>query len=142
MVHSYVSRHLRRQVRADAQGRCGYCLCPQSLLPEHLFLEHIRPRAQGGKTVRENLWLSCWNCNTRKGSRTQAHDPVTRRVVPLFNPRTQPWSRHFRWARGGLEIRGRTMTGRATAVALDLNNELVVAVRALWIAAGGFPPAT
>lgn len=141
MVSSYVPRHLRRQVWADARGRCGYCLSSQSLLPEPLFIEHICPRARGGQTIRENLWLSCWNCNTRKGSRTHARDPDTGRVVPLFNPRTEPWSRHFRWFRGGLEIRGRTSTGRATVDALDLNNELVVAVRALWIEMGEFPPA-
>ena len=142
MVDSYVSRRLRRQIWADAQGRCGDCLCPQSLLPEPLFIEHICPRAGGGETVRENLWLSCWNCNTRKGSRTHARDPLTGRIVSLFNPRTQPWNRHFRWVRGGLEIRGRTPTGRATVEALDLNNELVVAVRAFWIETGLFPPTT
>ncbi len=63
-------------------------------------------------------------------------------MIALFNPRTQPWSAHFRWVRGGLEIRGRTPAGRATVVALDLNNELVVAVRAFWIDTGLFPPTT
>jgi hypothetical protein len=75
-------------------------------------------------------------------SRTHARDPMTGRIVSLFNPRTQPWNRHFRWVRGGLEIRGRTPTGRATVEALDLNNELVVAVRAFWIETGLFPPTT
>jgi hypothetical protein len=89
--------------------------------------------------VRENLWLSCWNCNTRKGSRTQARDPATGRVVPLFNPRTQKWDRHFQWTQDRLRILGKTATGRATVDALDLNNELIVAVRALWIQMGAFP---
>lgn len=136
MSGPYVSRRLRREVSADAHGRCGYCLRSQKLLPEPLFIEHICPTARGGKTVRENLWLSCWNCNTRKGSRTQARDPVTGRMVPLFNPRTQKWDRHFQWSRDGLRILGKTATGRATVEALDLNNELIVAVRALWIQMG------
>lgn len=133
MPGEYVPRGLRRQVAADAEDRCGYCRSPQELLPEPLFIEHIRPRARGGKTVRENLWLSCWNCNTRKGSRVRARDPKTRRRVGLFNPRSQKWHRHFRWDRAGLRIEGRTASGRATVEALDLNNDLIIAVRAMWI---------
>jgi 5-methylcytosine-specific restriction endonuclease McrA len=111
MVDSYISRRLRRQVWADAQGRCGYCLCPQSLLPERLFIEHICPRARGGETVRENLWLSCWNCNTRKGSRTHARDPISGRLVPLFDPRRQEWNRHFRWMTPVLQPSARSGAG-------------------------------
>jgi hypothetical protein len=34
-------------------------------------------------------------------------------IVPLFNPRTQAWNDHFELA-NGVEISGRTATGRAT----------------------------
>lgn len=140
MPDFYVSRALRIQVSKDARSRCGYCLSPQQFLPEPLFIEHIVPRALGGATTRENLWLSCWNCNTRKGKRTQAADSVSGRVVPLFNPRKQDWHTHFGWSRDGLRILGKTPIGRATVRALDMNNDLVVGVRALWIRLGKFPP--
>ncbi|MBI4603683.1 MAG: HNH endonuclease [Planctomycetes bacterium] len=140
MAKGYISRRLRREVWGDAAGRCGYCLRPQSLLPEPLFIEHIRPTARGGMTVRANLWLSCWSCNTHKGSRSEARDPLSGRLVRLFNPRTQKWAEHFRWSRDGLRIIGRTATGRATVVALALNDDLILAVRAVWVQMRLHPP--
>lgn len=41
----------------------------------------------------------------------------------------------------GIRIMGLTQTGRATIVALDLNNSLRVSSRALWAEAGYHPPA-
>ena len=140
MAGEYVPRRLRREVLTDAQSRCGYCLRPQSLLPEPLFIEHIIPKSRGGQTVRENLWQSCWNCNTHKGSRTHARDLVTGRLVPRFNPRSQKWGKVFRWSRDGLRILGKSATGRATVVALELNHDLIVAVRAIWVQMGLHPP--
>ncbi len=61
-------------------------------------------------------------------------------MVALFNPRLQAWEQHFRWAQGGLRILGKTAIGRATVEALDLNHELAVAVRGIWVQLGGFPP--
>jgi hypothetical protein len=37
-------------------------------------------------------------------------------------------------------ILGRTMTGRATVVALSLNNLVAVTVRRNWVTAGWHPP--
>jgi len=106
-----------------------------------LEIEHIVPRAQGGTSERSNLWLSCPLCNRHKGDKTAATDPETGVVVPLFNPRTQPWSEHFRWSDDGTMIDGLTPTGRATVVALRLRTDPdALTVRSFWVAEGASPP--
>lgn len=60
--------------------------------------------------------------------------------VRLFNPRTQQWSKHFAWSEDGTEIIGITACGRATAIALHLNNNIAVTVRRQWVSAGWHPP--
>jgi hypothetical protein len=79
-------------------------------------------------------------CNNFKGTQTHALDPLTGRRVRLFNPRTQRWSRHFHWSADGTQIIGRTATGRATVVALQLNNVIAVMVRRAWVSAGWHLP--
>jgi 5-methylcytosine-specific restriction endonuclease McrA len=71
-----------------------------------LEIEHIRPLAKGGRDDESNLWLACPICNSHKSDKAQAIDPETGTTVPLFNPRTQQWSEHFRWADDGLRIIG------------------------------------
>src|SRR5215217_500617 len=95
MSPAYLPVELRRQVRADAAGRCGYCHTPEALIGMPLEFEHLHPEAQGGATVRENLWLACTRCNDFKGDRIGAVDSETGETVPLFNPRTQVWVEHF-----------------------------------------------
>jgi hypothetical protein len=79
-------------------------------------------------------------CNSHKATRHQATDPETRRIVPLFNPRTQIWAEHFEWAEEGTVIRGKTPTGRATVATLNVNHPDIVAARRLWVIAGWHPP--
>jgi HNH endonuclease len=105
-----------------------------------LEYEHLYPEARGGVTVRENLWLACTRCNDFKGDRTDAVDPQTGETVPLFNPRTQSWTEHFSWSLDGTLIIGLTQIGRATVVALRLNNEFIVVARRFWVEAGWWPP--
>jgi hypothetical protein len=75
-----------------------------------------------------------------KAEQVQARDGRTGRLVRLFNPRRQQWSRHFRWSDDGTVIIGLTACGRATIEALKLNNELAKQARALWRDAGIHPP--
>ena len=58
----------------------------------------------------------------------------------LFNPRTQMWTEHFAWSPDGTLIIGLTPLGRATVVALRLNNEFIVVARRFWVEAGWWPP--
>jgi hypothetical protein len=105
-----------------------------------LELDHIIPIAKGGTDAEDNLWLACRLCNGFKGTQTHARDPGTSRWVRLFNPRRQRWARHFLWSDDGTRIIGRTVCGRATVVALQLNHVIAVMVRREWVAAGWHPP--
>lgn len=140
MSRSHIPVVVRERVRRAAADCCGYCLSRQELVLGRLHLEHIIPSAKGGTDDEENLWLACSLCNSYKGTQTTAIDPLTSDEVPLFNPRRQSWSEHFRWVEGGTQIEGLTPCGRATVVALQLNNVLAITVRRGWVRAGWHPP--
>ena len=131
---------LRRQVAREAEYRCGYCLCSELLMGMPMELDHLLPESRGGRTARDNLWLACPQCNGYKAGRVRQRDPLTGRLVPLFNPRRDRWAAHFRWVNGGLTIEGKTSIGRASVAALRMNLRLRVTARAVWIAAGWHPP--
>jgi hypothetical protein len=135
-----VSRQVAQAVRMQANNRCGYCLARQEYLPWPLKIEHIIPISKGGTNDESNLWLACRSCNLYKSNRVQARDPRSGRLVRLFNPRLQVWTRHFRWSQDGVFIVGLTACGRVTVVALNLNSLVAVTVRRNWIAAGWHPP--
>ena len=135
-----ISPRLQRQVKEAAHYRCGYCLTSQDIIGQQMHLEHLLPRAAGGLSVEENLWLACPACNEFKGVQTHAIDPVTGRRVRLFNPRKQKWKRHFQWSADGTEIIGKTPIGRATVVALQMNHPISLRARQKWVLAGWWPP--
>lgn len=135
-----ISRKVDRRVRVQAQNRCGYCLSSQKYILGKLEVDHIIARASGGTDDEANLWLACRLCNGFKAARTLARDPITGRTAGLFNPRVQKWERHFKWSENGTHIIGRTTCGRATVIALKLNNVISVMVRGEWVAAGWHPP--
>ena len=134
------SETLQAKIRSQAENRCGYCLTRQEYVPWILEIEHIVPKSKGGTDDAENLWLACRSCNLFKSDQTHSRDPLTGRRVRLFNPRRQKWWRHFRWSGEGMFIIGHTTCGRATVVALNLNNLVAVTVRRNWILAGWHPP--
>jgi hypothetical protein len=137
---SYVPVELQQHVREDAGHRCGYCLSSATITGIPLEIDHIIPASVGGPTERENLWLACHRCNKFKGNRTEATDPMTQEVVPLFNPRMQTWHEHFQWNMDGTRVIGRTPSGRATVEALQMNNAYVAEARRFWVFAGWHPP--
>jgi hypothetical protein len=131
---------VERRVRQAARERCGYCLSPQHLVMARLEIEHILPRAQGGSDAETNLWLACPLCNRHKSDKTTGMDPLTGQMVPLFNPRTQVWSEHFRWDETGIRIVGLTPIGRATVIVLHLDDDPdALVVREYWVMAGWHP---
>ena len=137
----YIPVDVERRVRAAARNRCGYCLSPQHLVMARLEIEHILPISKGGSDDESNLWLACPICNRHKSDKTTGVDPETGETVALFNPRIQVWSEHFRWAEDGIKIIGKTLTGRATVVALHLSDDPdALEVRSYWVLAGWHPP--
>jgi len=141
MPRDYLPVDVVRAVRRAARDRCGYCLRPQHLVMARLEVEHIIPRSRGGASEAPNLWLSCPLCNRHKADRTSGTDPESGSVVPLFNPRRQRWSEHFRWSSDGLRIEGLTPTGRATVAVLRLSDDPdALTARSYWVLAGWHPP--
>jgi 5-methylcytosine-specific restriction endonuclease McrA len=136
-----ISEAVRQQVRERAGNRCEYCLSHQDYTMGRLQIDHIQPVVKGGIDDAHNLSLACELCNQSKWKQTEALDPETQSMVPLFNPRLQVWQEHFEWIANGTRILGLSPEGRATVLALKLNNPLAVRVRSNWIQAGWHPPA-
>jgi len=140
MSSSYIPRELRRRVAREGGYRCGYCLSAEKIVGMRMTIDHLIAKSLGGTTEEDNLWLACSACNGIKGNRISARDPETRETVPLFNPRTQRWDRHFEWSDAGTRVLGKTSIGRATASALQLNRSPLVESRRSWVKVGWHPP--
>jgi HNH endonuclease len=136
LKRKYVSAAMRRKVRERAQSRCEYCL----LSEEDAFFphepDHIVAEKHGGQTTLQNLALACFDCNRFKGADIASIDPASGRLVPLFNPRTQLWKRHFK-VEGG-KIIPLTAAGRATERVLKLNLQERIEVRDTLTRAGRY----
>lgn len=142
-MSQYIAKALSQRIRKSAQNRCGYCQSPQNLVMARLEIEHIVPIAKGGTHDESNLWLACPLCNGHKSDKTEACDPETQKVLPLFNPRLQVWSEHFCWSDDGTRVIGITPIGRATVAALCLDSDVdAIEVRQYWVEAGWHPPPT
>ncbi|HXG65483.1 MAG TPA: HNH endonuclease [Blastocatellia bacterium] len=131
---------LRGQSIRAANNRCEYCLTLQEMTLATFHVDHIIPKSAGGVTEFENLCLSCPFCNQYKKHRVRARDPKTGRRVQLFNPRRDPWHKHFAWSRNGTRIIGLTARGRATVEALRMNNPISLTARSFWVASRIHPP--
>jgi hypothetical protein len=134
-----MDRALERLVWQRAGRRCEYCRMPQQYDPTTFEIDHVIAASHGGRTRASNLCLACFSCNSFKGANLAGIDPMTRKIVPLFNPRRHSWRRHFRW--NGPVLVGRTPAGRATVATLRINLDHRVAHRQELIAEGVFPPA-
>ena len=130
----------RQAVYARARGRCEYCQTPDGFVPGSFAVEHIVPRSKGGKTVLRNLALSCPACNAHKYNKLSGRDPLSDRIVRLFNPRRQSWPDHFTWNDDLTLIVGLTPTGRASVEALQMNQEKMINLRRLLILVNLHPP--
>jgi 5-methylcytosine-specific restriction endonuclease McrA len=133
-----VSAALRRAVADRAGGRCEYCGMPEAVVFAPHEVDHIIAQKHGGRTEAENLAFSCTLCNKHKGSDIASLDPETGTIVPLFHPRRERWSEHFRLA--GARVVPLTSAGRVTVRLLQLNHPDRVAERELLIAAERFSP--
>jgi hypothetical protein len=102
-----------------AAWRCEYCRMKQENDDIPFEIDHVIPESHGGPTRAGNLALGCFHCNCFKGTNLAGIDRKRGRVAPLFNPRRQNWTRHFRCA--GAYLRGRTAIGRATVTVLRIN---------------------
>lgn len=124
---SNLSATIRAAVVFRAGQRCEYCQLSQAGQEAAFHIDHVMPRAAGGPTTEDNLALACVSCSLHKAAKLVAIDPDSGRETPLFNPRFQKWSEHFRWE--GERAVGLTAIGQATLLALKINRPLIVAIR-------------
>ena len=134
---TYIPDVLRNLVYERASGRCEYCLLHERYTIKRHEVDHIYAEKHGGKTVEDNLGLSCFDCNRHKGSDLASLDPVNNEIVPLFHPRKDLWEAHFKL--DGAFIQPLTPQGRVTVRLLQMNSADRIDERALLITIGRYP---
>lgn len=80
-MSDYISAELRARIRQQEDNRCGYCLSLQKYVWGTLEIEHIIPKAAGGNSDEENLWMACRPCNSHKADRTSGTDPLKHFII-------------------------------------------------------------
>jgi HNH endonuclease len=129
------------EIARRANHRCEYCRAPEELTNFRFPIDHVVPRGAAPDLLADpsNLALSCPSCNLFKADHTHGVDPSTGERVELFHPRRDRWQDHFAWSDDGLEIVGRTATGRATVALLRMNSAAQRRARAFWLTTDRFP---
>ena len=129
---------LRELVRTRAASRCEYCQLPSQYAELPFEIDHIIAQKHHGRTLESNLVLSWFYCNSYKGPNIAGVDPESGKTTPLFHPRQDDWSEHFRWLEA--ELIGLSPEARATIDVLQINKLDAIRVRTSLIAEGVFPP--
>lgn len=83
-------------------------------------------------------WYDCRMCSLRKWAKDSATDPDTGELAGLYNPRTQQWTDHFRWA--GVMVIPLTDSGRVTVATLAMNRSIMLSIRHEEATRGRHPP--
>lgn len=135
---TYISPALRRAIIERASGCCEYCLSNTQDRAIDFAIDHVIAEKHGGSTRLDNLCLSCYWCNSYKGSDLSSVDwEADAAIVPLFNPRRQQWDEHFQL--DGVRIVPLTATGRVTVFLLQLNAPERIKERELLGELGVYP---
>lgn len=140
MSSKYVPMALRQLVFDRARGLCEYCRSQAKYAINPLVIDHIQPVSRGGQTIADNLALSCQTCNNYKYNKTEAPDPATGKLTPLFHPRQMDWNQHFTWNEDTTQMLGITAIGRATVARLQTNREGVINMRQVLAIMDEHPP--
>jgi hypothetical protein len=137
---TYISAALRREVIERAGHCCEYCRVSQDDRVMPYECDHIIAEKHGGPTTSDNLCWSCYLCNGYKGSDIGSIDwDGSGQLTPLFNPRRQEWSEHFRLNTTTANIEPLTAEGRVTVFLLELNSDEHLISRRLLIQLGRYP---
>ena len=79
--HKKPVKFSRVNIYARDRYRCQYC-GDKSPMAE-LTYDHVVPRAQGGRTVWNNIVTACYTCNAYKGNRTPKQANMKLRTEPV-----------------------------------------------------------
>jgi 5-methylcytosine-specific restriction endonuclease McrA len=71
-----------RKQNVFARDRWTCCYCGEKKSANELTVDHVVPRAQGGRTEWENVVSSCGPCNHRKADRTPKQAGMHLQVKP------------------------------------------------------------
>ena len=133
------SKTERDFITVRAHGCCEYCKILHDFSPDTFAIEHIISLFEGGTNELINLAFSCGGCNSRKGLKIMAIDPISGDTIYLFNPRTDKWKEHFQWTENFSTVKGSTSQGRATVELLQLNRKGLINLRKALLAYGVHP---
>ncbi len=138
MSRDYMSTALRREVIERAGACCEYCRAGSEDGVIDFAIDHIIAQKHGGASQLDNLCLSCYWCNSFKGSDLSSVDwDQGGAIIRLFHPRQDTWDAHFRL--DGLRIVPLTPIGRVTVFLLQLNEPARIKERRLLIELGVYP---
>jgi 5-methylcytosine-specific restriction endonuclease McrA len=129
-----MAESLEQIIRRLAFNRCEYCHFPESATRLTLVLDHVIARQHQGKTELGNLALCCGRCNQSKGPNIAGIDSHTGSITPLYHPRRDLWSDHFRY--DGAILIGQSASARATIAVLAINAPIRIATRQALLDAG------
>jgi len=132
-----MDRDLEEQVWLRGKFRCEYCHFPHAFAEYPFHIDHIIAKKHRGSSSTENLALSCFFCSTCKGANIAGLDPLTTELTPLFHPRKDVWTDHFRWE--GARLLGLTPVGRTTVEVLRINDAGALNVRNFLIGEAFYP---
>ncbi len=137
MSKSYISNDLRIEVQKRANDCCEYCLINKKFTFFSHEIDHIISEKHRGETHKNNLCLSCFECNRYKGSDIGSLDIETGEFTRLYNPRRDKWEEHFYL--DNVTIHPLTAIGRVTLFLLQINSEEQLARRQTLIQSGHYP---
>ena len=129
-----IEASLSSLVRHRARHGCEYCRLPEAESDLPFTIDHVIARQHGGLTIEANLALACPSCNLHKGPNIAGLDPQSGSLTPIFHPRRDRWTDHFRW--DGVVIAPVSAIGRTTLVVLAMNDARQIAVRRAMLASG------
>jgi 5-methylcytosine-specific restriction endonuclease McrA len=61
-------RFSRRNIWLRDEGKCQYCNLNVNV--KQFTIDHVHPKHAGGKTSWDNVVVSCYNCNQKKGEKS------------------------------------------------------------------------
>ena len=137
-MSGYISDAIRKKVKERANLCREYCLIHQDDFFFPFKMDHIISLRHEGKSVLNNLALSCGTCNRMKAADIGTYLNENLEFIRLFNSRIDTWSQHFEINLG--EIFPITSIGQAMVKLLNLNNPDCIILRQLLITSKRYPP--
>jgi len=106
--HKQRVKFSRQNILARDRWTCQYC--SEKVTTQEMTMDHVVPRAQGGKTEWENIVTCCGECNSKKADRTPQQAKMRLRKkperpswVPIFSIQLsgsvpEQWASYLYWS--------------------------------------------